>query len=333
MKRFSKTLILLLICLVFCGLKAGVSAENSSETAKLSRMTFEEKLKLWNSFSEEKKEAIRKRAKQMSEQKFRQLKDNFQKIEKLEPEEKQRVENNFKRLRGLEPVRQKQIIEKFRRFEKLPVEKKHFYREKSGVRGGRRADDSHSDENRPGRISDNNGREKLADKDDSRPNRHEERRGEKARVRESDENKDGIGRKVPRNEKQKEERHKARKQGRPDGLRKPARGELRENENANRKDREDPERIKRRENREEREGQEKIERREERRRKEVGEYRERMMRNSENNTGKADEESWEKVREFRKTFSPENSAGKRNRERPFEKDRPDKNNNRRMKVN
>ncbi len=321
MKRFSKTLILLLICLVFCVWKAGVSAENSSETVKLSKMTFEEKLNLWNSFSEEKKEAIRKKARQMSEQKFRQLKDNFQKIEKLEPEEKQRVENNFKRLRSLEPVRQKQIIEKFRQFERLPLEKKHFYREKSGTRVGRRADDSHSDENRPGRISDNNGREKLADKADSRPNRHEDRRGEKARDRESDKNKDGIGRKVPRNEKQKEESHEARKQGRSDELRKPARGELRENENANRKDREDPERIKRRE------------RREERRKKEVGEYRERMLRNSENDAGKAHEERWEKVREFRKTFSPENSAGKRNRERPSEKDRPDKNNNRRKKLN
>lgn len=321
MKRFYGIIILSLICLLLCGLKAEVLAENSSETARLQAMSFEEKLKLWNSFSDEKKEAIRNRARQMSEEKFRQLKDNFQKIEKLEPEEKQRVENNFKRLRGLEPGRQKQIFEKFRQFERLPVEKKRFYREKSGFRGGRKADDGYSKENRPGRISDNNGREKLADKDDSRFKRHEERRGEKNRNRESDENRDGIGRRVPRNEKQKEEKNRMRRPERPNNLRKPARSQLREKENANRKDREDPERIKRRENREER------------REKEVGEYRERMQQNSENNTGKADEERWEKVREFRKSFSPENSAGKRNRERPSEKDRPDKNNNRRKKVN
>lgn len=120
--------ILVCICIIFCGSLTAIHAENASEAANIRAMSHEEKLKLWNSFSEEKKEAIRKKARSMSEQKFKQLKNNFSKIEKFAPDEQQRVRNNFMRMRNFEPEQQKRVKENFRRFKKLPQEQKQFYR-------------------------------------------------------------------------------------------------------------------------------------------------------------------------------------------------------------
>ena len=121
--------ILVCICIVFCGSPAGIHAENASEAASIRAMSYEEKVKLWNSFSEEKKEAIRKKARGMSEKKFNQLKNNFNKVEKFAPDEQKRVHNNFMRMRKFQPKQRKRVKENFKRFQKLPQERKQFYRQ------------------------------------------------------------------------------------------------------------------------------------------------------------------------------------------------------------
>jgi hypothetical protein len=120
--------VLVCICISFCGLLTVIRAENASEAANIRAMSYEEKLKLWNSFSEEKKEAIRKKARSMPEKKFRQLKNNFNKIQKFAPEEQKRVRNNFIRLRKFGPKQRRRVKENFKRFKKLPQERKQFYR-------------------------------------------------------------------------------------------------------------------------------------------------------------------------------------------------------------
>jgi hypothetical protein len=118
------------VCIILCQTPAVIHVQNASEALNLGSMSYEEKLKLWNSFSEEKKEAIRKKARGMSDKKFSQLKNNFQKIEKFAPEEQKRVRNNFQRMRKFAPKQRKRVRENFKRFQKLPNERKQFYRQR-----------------------------------------------------------------------------------------------------------------------------------------------------------------------------------------------------------
>lgn len=124
------------ICIIFSGMQTGLHAENASETLSLRTMSYEEKLKLWNSFSEEKKEAIRKKARSMPEKKFNQLKNNLSKIEKFTPEEQKRVRNNFQRMRNFAPTKKRRVRENFKRFQKLPQERKQFFRQQFRNRSG-----------------------------------------------------------------------------------------------------------------------------------------------------------------------------------------------------
>ncbi len=202
MKRLFLTLtakFFLIICFWGCGLWAVVYAENASETGIIRSMTYEEKLRLWNSFADEKKEAIRKQARHMSEEKFRQLKDGLQKIEKLEPEKKQMFEKNIKRLRSLAPKDQKQIIEKFQKFQMLPVERKRFYREKA-VAGRKPIGRKHGGE-LPGRNLGKHDRTGIPGQNEAGFKRHENMQRKELENRRPDGRHNGDEVKMRRNEK------------------------------------------------------------------------------------------------------------------------------------
>lgn len=108
----------------------GLLAENGSGTQSIEKSSYEEKLKRWNSFSEEKKEAIRRRARGMSEKKFGELENNFKKMRKFEPVEQTRVKQNFQRMRKFKPQQRSRVRENFQRFNKLPSERKMHFRQK-----------------------------------------------------------------------------------------------------------------------------------------------------------------------------------------------------------
>ena len=118
------------VCLLLAAADIDLSAQNASETKALKELSYEEKLARWNSFSEEQKEAIRRKARAMSEKKFKQLENNFERIRSFEPAEQERVKQNFGRMKQFLPQQQRVLKRKFERFQQLPVEQKQQFRKK-----------------------------------------------------------------------------------------------------------------------------------------------------------------------------------------------------------
>lgn len=126
-----KNLVFFMLC-CFWLLNTGVvlHAEDSSETAVVRELSYEEKLKIWNSLSDEQKNNLRKRAREMPEKKFNELKNSFEKVKKLEPQEQMRIQNNFRKMRQFNPEQKQKIQQRFKKFQEFPPERKRQFREK-----------------------------------------------------------------------------------------------------------------------------------------------------------------------------------------------------------
>ncbi|HAE40122.1 MAG TPA: hypothetical protein DCG57_16045 [Candidatus Riflebacteria bacterium] len=106
----------------------GVFAQNASEARVIKSLTHEEKLARWNSFSEQQKEAIRKKARAMSEKKFKQLESNFERIKTFEPAEQIRVKENFGRIQQFKPQQKEFLQKRFEKFQQLPAQQRQQIR-------------------------------------------------------------------------------------------------------------------------------------------------------------------------------------------------------------
>ncbi|NLF97919.1 MAG: DUF3106 domain-containing protein [Candidatus Riflebacteria bacterium] len=116
--------------LVLAALLAGgdIAAQNASETREIRKLSYEEKLARWNSMSEEQREAIRQKARSISEKKFKQLENNFERASNLEPAEQQRVKQNFGRIKQFKPQQQQKLRQRFQQFQRLPEERRQQFR-------------------------------------------------------------------------------------------------------------------------------------------------------------------------------------------------------------
>ncbi|MBU1109606.1 MAG: DUF3106 domain-containing protein [Candidatus Riflebacteria bacterium] len=122
--------VILSVWLVLIATGMPLYAQNASETKTIKESSYEEKLARWNSFSDEQKEAIRKRARTMSEKKFKQLENNYERIRSFEPVDQERVEENYGRMKQFKPQQQRVLKRKFERFQQLPQEQKQQFRRK-----------------------------------------------------------------------------------------------------------------------------------------------------------------------------------------------------------
>ncbi len=148
--------LMLLVFAGFCLMNAGAPAHaaNASETEIVKELSYEEKVKIWNGLSEEQKNSLRQRARGMTEKKFSELKNNFEKIKNFEPQEQKRIRKNFQRMRQFKPQQKQDIRQKFKRFRELPPERKRVFREKYRENGK----DS-MEKNRPGKGRINNSKQ------------------------------------------------------------------------------------------------------------------------------------------------------------------------------
>lgn len=141
-KNFKSIILMVFWWLCLQGAVSFLHAQNASETKVFRELSYEEKVKIWNSLSEDQKNALRNRAQSMSECKFEELKKNFERVKNFAPQEQRRIENNFRRMRKLRPQEKQKIRERFRRFKNLPPEKKKMFRKKFGHRDFKRPENS-----------------------------------------------------------------------------------------------------------------------------------------------------------------------------------------------
>jgi len=97
---------------------ATIQAESTSES------TYEEKLKRWQSLSEEERQKIRERAKGLSPEQIKELREKSAKFRNLPKEQQDKIKANYQRFKDL-PLEKKRILrERAERFQKLPPEEK-----------------------------------------------------------------------------------------------------------------------------------------------------------------------------------------------------------------
>jgi predicted secreted protein len=127
-----KSRLRILISLLLVAIIAVFSISNKAAVAQSDRseISYEEKLKRWNSFSEEKKAKIRKLAQEMSEEKFKTLKANYKKLKKFEPQEQKRIKENFNRFKEFKQQKRKQIRQNFNQFKNFKPERRQQLRKK-----------------------------------------------------------------------------------------------------------------------------------------------------------------------------------------------------------
>lgn len=96
----------------------------TSEVEGTAENAYEEKLKRWQSLSEEERQKIRERARKLSSEQIKELKEKVVKFRNLPPEEQDKIKANYQRFKEL-PLEKKRILkERVERFQKLPPEEK-----------------------------------------------------------------------------------------------------------------------------------------------------------------------------------------------------------------
>jgi len=130
-------LIVYLFCLLF---SLAHAQENSKDVAAsgsanpdvngVSLDTYEDKLKYWQSLSEERRQAIRERAQKISPEQMQNLRERFDQFKKLHPAEAEKIRENFRKFKQMSPERRNALKERFQRFQSLPEERKIEIRRK-----------------------------------------------------------------------------------------------------------------------------------------------------------------------------------------------------------
>lgn len=102
-----------------------VSVESSNKhTGDISLDTYENKLKYWQSLSEEQRQAVRERAKKITPEQMQKLRERLGKFKNLSSAEAERIKANYKRFKQMPEDKRRQLKQRFERFQRLPEERK-----------------------------------------------------------------------------------------------------------------------------------------------------------------------------------------------------------------
>lgn len=102
----------------------------NTQGSNVSLDTYEDKLKYWQSLSEEQRQAIRERVKNIPPEKMQALRERLDKFRKLSPEEAERIKTNYKRFKQMDQDKRRDLQQRFNRFQSLPEERKIELRRK-----------------------------------------------------------------------------------------------------------------------------------------------------------------------------------------------------------
>jgi len=108
-----------------------VSVESANtHTSDISLDTYEDKLKYWQSLSEEQRQAIRARAQKIPPEQMQAFRERLEKFRKLSPADAERIKANYNRFKQLPYEKRSALKQRFDRFQKLPEERKIELRRK-----------------------------------------------------------------------------------------------------------------------------------------------------------------------------------------------------------
>ncbi|MCP4392999.1 MAG: DUF3106 domain-containing protein [Alphaproteobacteria bacterium] len=95
---------------------------------------YQEKLQRWNNLSEEQRQTIREKSKQITPEKLKALKTNYKQFKQMPANDQQRIKDNYKSYKRLNAEGKKRIKEKHKEFKRLPLENKQGLRRKANER-------------------------------------------------------------------------------------------------------------------------------------------------------------------------------------------------------
>ena len=90
--------------------------------------TYSENFRRWQNFSEAERQKIREKARRLTPQRLRRLKEESRRLREMPPEEREKIRINYQRFNQLPPEKRKALKERFQRFERLAPEKREEFR-------------------------------------------------------------------------------------------------------------------------------------------------------------------------------------------------------------
>lgn len=127
---------IIIIFILQCVAVSGVGAQQAPNAADngIESRSYEENLKRWKNMSEQEREAIRQKVREIDPQQRKKLRDNAEKFRKLPGKDRQRLKENFHKFRQLPERRRTRMRQRARRFQGLSKERKTELRRKTRKR-------------------------------------------------------------------------------------------------------------------------------------------------------------------------------------------------------
>lgn len=151
-----KMIIILLLSIpaIYAQEEANVTTNAIEDTPQVSSVpadSYEENLKRWQSLSEEQRQAIRERIKNLTPEQIEELREKSARFRSMPQEEQEKIKTNYRKFKEL-PFKQKEMLrERYQRFKRLPDERRkelwrQFQERRSMLRNGQAQDntDSHT---------------------------------------------------------------------------------------------------------------------------------------------------------------------------------------------
>lgn len=102
-----------------------IAAESgNAQTDSISLNTYEDKLKYWQSLSDEQRQVIRERVKKITPEQMRLLRERLDEFKKLPSSESERIKINYKRFKQMPYNERIDLEQRYQRFQRLPEERK-----------------------------------------------------------------------------------------------------------------------------------------------------------------------------------------------------------------
>ena len=136
---FTRYSIIIAVLLLTAFSPAAVRADKTRENDP----QFKSSLKRWQSFSEEKRQAIRARARGLTRGELEEYKQKLAAFKELPAEDQERMQRNHRHFHGLSESAQKKLRGRFARFSQLSEENRNALRQRCRGRGGANGANGH----------------------------------------------------------------------------------------------------------------------------------------------------------------------------------------------
>ncbi len=101
-----------------------IKESGNTQVSSPSLDTYEDKLKFWQSLTDEQRQAIRERARKISPEQMRAFREKLDEFRKFSPDAAERIKTNYERFKQMHPEKRSDLERRYQRFQRLPEERK-----------------------------------------------------------------------------------------------------------------------------------------------------------------------------------------------------------------